>query len=370
MIPTAPSAVADSTGARAHRRNYGLDLFRAVAITMVVMAHFSRAGEVLGGFGVELFFVLSGFLIGGIFWQQMKAAPNFGWSDLKLFLHRRWMRTLPNYFLFFAVNLLLAPFIGQSQETRALLGNFDFRQIGPYLIFLQNFAWPISGFYGVSWSLAVEEWFYLLFPFAVLLLFRLTKSRKTAFICVTATLMVLPFVARLMADPAANWSHHIRTVVIFRLDALMFGVALALLKSERAPLWPRLRLAFWPASAGCIALLWWMSHLPQRGHGVAVAVLFGLLPLACAALIPFVEALPRPRGPLAQWVENISQWSYSIYLAHIPILFTFYHFTDPLRPGFLGKLAVKIVALTCVLAVSALVYRYFERPIMARRRHA
>ena len=366
-IPVEPSAVIDS---RNHSRNYGLDLFRFVAISLVIVSHFVGSFKILGAFGVELFFALSGFLIGGIFWKQMKAAPNFGFRELKLFLHRRWMRTLPNYYLFFFANLLLVPIFLKLNFIQSDLQGFSATQIGSYLVFLQNFAWPISSFYAVSWSLAIEEWFYLVFPFAVLLVFRLTGSRKTAFISVIAAMMLLPFLARLLSDPLINWNSGIRTVVAFRLDALMFGVSLALIKIERAHWWPMLRRAFLPAVIACAGLLWFMRHIPKSGHPLTIALLFTFLPFSCALLIPWIETLARPRGPIPRWIENISQWSYSIYLSHIPILFTVYYLTASLQLGSAGKLAVKVVALSCVIAASALIYNYFEKPFMARRRRA
>jgi peptidoglycan/LPS O-acetylase OafA/YrhL len=100
------------------KRLFGLDLVRALAIILVLLSHsrnllisfypgldFLKAG---GFFGVELFFVLSGFLIGGILIKDIQAGFDFG--ILKNFWKRRWLRTLPNYYLFLIINFLAVSF--------------------------------------------------------------------------------------------------------------------------------------------------------------------------------------------------------------------------------------------------------------------
>jgi len=144
-------------------RVFGLDLLRASAILLVLVAHASfmflplthrlEGWWVLGHLGVELFFVLSGFLIGAILVRQA-SANRFGVGRFWL---RRWLRTLPNYYLFLGINILIARWIDGSWPPAA-----------PYAVFLQNFAWPQPIFFIESWSLAVEEIFYLVAPLLVL----------------------------------------------------------------------------------------------------------------------------------------------------------------------------------------------------------
>jgi peptidoglycan/LPS O-acetylase OafA/YrhL len=140
-------------------RVFGLDFLRAAAILLVIVAHSSfmflplthrlEAWWMLGHLGVELFFVLSGFLIGGILATQAQTAR----FAVGRFWVRRWLRTLPNYYLFLIINIVLARWIEGSWPHAA-----------PYAVFLQNFAWPQPLFFIESWSLAVEEIFYLIAP--------------------------------------------------------------------------------------------------------------------------------------------------------------------------------------------------------------
>ena len=134
---------------------------RATAIVFVLASHCGdtfagwlggRAPEwlsVSGFFGVELFFVLSGFLIGRLLLGIIAEPPSLrAWG---VFMARRWMRTLPIYLLWIAVLAVIWPPRPWDQVLR-------------YATLTQNLAWPMpSGWFGVSWSLTVEEWFYLLF---------------------------------------------------------------------------------------------------------------------------------------------------------------------------------------------------------------
>src|SRR5690606_11073676 len=123
---------------------------------MVVAAHagafflhndFLRRAFHFGGYGVELFFVLSGFLIGTILLRAFR--KEFGVNELRYFWMRRWLRTIPAYYAALA-------FAFWSKEA------FD----PSYLILIQVPVTGNSSILPVAWSLAIEEWFYLLFPLA------------------------------------------------------------------------------------------------------------------------------------------------------------------------------------------------------------
>src|SRR5262249_42887086 len=132
-------------------RNSNLDLLRATAIIMVVAFHLvQNSPEPLptvvmvtqyGKYGVDLFFVLSGWLIGSLYWKEL---VEFGSVRLRRFLVRRWLRTLPPY--------LGALFLSWTAVRIARHQPFDFG----YLAFFQNY-YPVIPFFLVSWSLCIEE---------------------------------------------------------------------------------------------------------------------------------------------------------------------------------------------------------------------
>lgn len=131
-----------------HKRTFGLDLLRAIAILIVVINHggwmLEKADSNFPWIplinGVELFFVLSGFLIGGILIKTIQTTPQLTISTLGNFWIRRWLRTLPNYYLILGLNILVV-FSGVINE--------DFTQFNwKFFLFLQNFSEPFYGFFG------------------------------------------------------------------------------------------------------------------------------------------------------------------------------------------------------------------------------
>jgi len=203
------------------RQHYvGLDLLRGVAAYGVILAHLHVAisrgvgfnvEPIITGFlgraGVEVFFALSGFLIGGILCDlRERTAANYG-----IFLVRRWMRTLPLYYV--AVWFFFAyPDIFEPRTPHKLW---------QYLTFTQNFTGQRDlTWFNVSWTLAVEEWFYALLTVSVAFA-TLTLRLKNGFICAVAFLIVLGITIR-AASPM--WGG---LGVIGRLDAIAYGCLLA-----------------------------------------------------------------------------------------------------------------------------------------------
>ena len=131
--------------------------------------------------GVEPFFVLGGYLAAFSF---KKFAPNnsalFTFFDMKDYLKRRWLRTLPNYFLFLGLHVIAFNLFKQGFE-------FD----SNYLIFTQNFYWLTPHFFSISWSLATQEWFYLLLPTAMLIAGVLLAKVKKINVLVFSSLILI-----------------------------------------------------------------------------------------------------------------------------------------------------------------------------------
>lgn len=206
-------------------RNLGLDIARSIAIIFVLVSH-SRAFfksydlqflSICGLLGVEIFFVLSGFLIGKIIIDSLVDNPSV--NSLKKFYIRRWFRTLPLYYL---VLFLIAIINQQSIPHR----NF---------VFLQNFNENALNFLAVSWSLSIEEWFYLSVPIILLIFIKLLDGkieRKNIFFMVTIGIGLVSFLLRLYTVLEYNptWDYGIRKQIFLRLDSIMFGVILAGIK--------------------------------------------------------------------------------------------------------------------------------------------
>jgi peptidoglycan/LPS O-acetylase OafA/YrhL len=136
--------------------------------------------DMCGFFGVELFFVMSGFLLGGIIFRQF-IRDDYSFKTTLVFVYRRLMRILPNYYLIILVNMGIWLWLGYSVADS-----------WKYFFFLQNFASPLLPFFPESWSLPIKEYGYVI---AVLLLYAASVvfnkvSRKMIFLSVILGMLV------------------------------------------------------------------------------------------------------------------------------------------------------------------------------------
>lgn len=166
-------------------RMYGLDTLRALAIILVLMCHyvifvsheptFGFLSDV-GWVGVDLFFVLSGYLIANQIFSSI--AQQQPWS-LKAFYYRRWLRTLPNYLFVLGLYFLIPSF----KEHQLL------PPLWKFLTFTQNFGLEVGTAFSHAWSLCIEEQFYLIFPALTLWIVH-TKSFRTSWVILLGTMLL------------------------------------------------------------------------------------------------------------------------------------------------------------------------------------
>jgi peptidoglycan/LPS O-acetylase OafA/YrhL len=344
-------------------RKFGLDLLRACAICLVLVSHLvGKSLTYIGMYGVELFFALSGFLIGGILYRKLAASPRWSFEDVRTFWLRRWWRTLPNYYLFLGISLPLQYFIFKESVptiTAAI----------PFFIFSQNLFSAGSSFYGVSWSLCVEEWFYLLFPTSILLFTSLRFSKQNAFICTTLLFILFPPILREFMF-ANNEPALIRFMTLPRLDALFYGVAMSFVLA-RYPIVSSQKITLLATSfVGLIGLFIFQYHCNQINASVSFyRAAFLVLPICFSLILPFFASIEQPSRwtYLVQPITNLSLWSYSIYLSHIPILFATYAIFGVTRESVGINVLSKLVGLAACFIISSLIYKYFESPLMSLR---
>lgn len=358
---------------RAHSpRVFGLDLLRACAISAVYLAH--GAGMVMphlswwtglighfGFYGVELFFVLSGFLIGGIL---IRTGERLRESDeLLAFYLRRWFRTLPLFFLFVPVNVIIDAAVSHHYLTAG--------EIITHALFLRNLTGFHLTFFGESWSLAVEEWFYLLFPFALWLGLRATRRFDFVLLAVALAFFLFSNIGRIFSAPLpqATWTQWQREAVFFRFDALMLGVFAAWLAMRRALTWRK--WAPLSAVAGVVLLsvlygtLWKISGhalAPSADNFFARTFRFTLVSLGFALLLPLASSWTVARENLfTANVHRVALWSYALYLVHTPLVLIIRAY-GPRQPAesALGDFVLFIFQTTVCVTASALLYRFFE----------
>ena len=300
-------------------RIYGLDILRAYSIFTVVYAHgydwiSAYVAPVLYTLpatdGVTIFFILSGFLIGNII-LRMVAERRTSFGDLLNFLRRRWLRTIPNYML------VLAILLGYGGLHATLPDSAP-----SYLLFLQNFAWPQPDFFPESWSLAVEEWFYLLFPLVLFASLLVANSGRAQVACL-AIFIILPPLLRFYrvemgARDLVDWTAQVKMQVLTRLDSIAVGVAVAWLLKRNPTLssaWRRTLFA-----AGIVLFVF--DKIAIYGANSAVYVHHFTLPIetfAAALLLPYLCTVTSGSGGVYRAVTFTSKVSYALYLVHLSL---------------------------------------------------
>lgn len=299
----------------------GLDTLRAFAITLVLMSHyngfvaqdstFGFIGEV-GWAGVDLFFVLSGYLIG----NQLLAPASHGEPlSLKSFFARRLLRTLPNYYVVLAVYLLL---------PHSVIWGKTMAPAWRYLSFTQNFGQRYGETFTHSWSLCIEEQFYLVLPLAVLALGGAKRSPRWLWSVLAAAIGAgIAMRATNFMNGQEAFSAPAYYSTWCRFDEFLPGVAIAMLKNFHPTLFDRIlkhgNILLAAGLAMAAAVLYAVRYdapnlfLTSTFGFSMVAISFALL--TCAALSSN-SLLNRVRVPGA---TSLAIWSYAIYLAHKPI---------------------------------------------------
>lgn len=359
-----------------HRSN-GLDNLRALAIALVFMYHYMVfvSGEPtfgwassVGWVGVDLFFVLSGYLIGNQLFSGFVARREL---SLSRFYARRALRTWPVFWLVLAVYFIFPEAMGGKPPP----------PLWKFLTFTQNFQLQPGTAFSHAWSLCIEEQFYLVLPLVVLLALKVGSHR------IQAWLLLLGLLAVGIGSRWVLWNAYglestgqinsyypnVYYATLGRFDEFLPGIAVALVKNYRPLVWQRLMARgaalFWVGMAATLAVLYGVLkhyYVDDYGYPFFMSV-FGYSLVAIAFSLLVASAL-SPHSPL-QRVRmpggySLALWSYSIYLTHKPIA---YMLKGVLAPYALPQSALVLVIAAASVAVGAVLYRLVELPFMQLR---
>jgi len=323
---------------------------------------------VIGWSGVDLFFVLSGYLIG----KQLFAGIARGERLATLnFYARRAMRTWPAFWVVLAAYFLFPASMGG--DTPPALWRF--------LTFTQNFGLHPGTAFSHAWSLCIEEQFYLLVPFVLWLCLR-TKAPRSYTWALLIGLLCLGVISRIVLwkSYAAAGMHtfndyypNIYYSTVCRFDEFLPGLAVAALKNFHPNAWARLTrrghslLVLGSIASGLMFYgMYYYYHIDDYGYGFYMTAFgYSLLSLAFAVLVLAAlsptSLLYRVRFPGAY---HIALWSYSTYLSHKAVFNIVAKYSDQFK---LSGTVTLIIATTASVACGALLYSLVEIPLMTLR---
>lgn len=354
-----------------------LDGLRGLAILSVFLYHYagglSHSGSaILGGIGsvmglgwsgVDLFFVLSGFLITGILYDTIGSDHYY-----RNFYARRVLRIFPIYYIVALICLFLAPVLGIHWQFRHVAFLF-------YVGYPAALVWPgiVSlGSLQIThlWSLCVEEQYYMVWPWLVS---HLRNRSAILWACATAgaTALTIRVVLTLLGVSGA-WSY---ALVFCRMDTLAVGAAIAvLMRSQWRGIVDRLGSVLFIVSVALIAVCCFSRHTVDHDDALISTVGYSLLAIAGGSLLVLCV---RSGSVWARVFSNralriTGKYSYGFYLYHFPLL----ALLGPLRPFLaelthsfaIGGILYLVLSLAVNLSVAALSFHFIESPIMNFKR--
>jgi len=298
--------VASTHRPKTARREVELDFIRGIAILMVMDFHAPRSVLMapflwlgfrnFGWAGVDIFFVLSGFLVGGLLvkeWQQYRRI------DSKRFLVRRGFKIWPQYYVFLLANLLTG-----HRTVHQLWGN---------LLNIQNYVGGIAH----TWTLAVEEHAYLLLVALLAFAARFQITIRHIFFSVGAACAVIVAWRFLLASRGVNTFTRTDT----RVDGILYGLLLAVLYHHAPAVFSRLqRLRYLWIAVVLAALAGLRLAPPEPWWSGPLSFCFADAAGVALLLLLYRHQAGRHRPALYRLVAWIGLYSYGIYLWHVSVI--------------------------------------------------
>ena len=352
------------------KRNIGLDYFRALAIFFVLLSHsrhlFTYIDGInwwllsVGGYlGVELFFVLSGFLIGRILIEKVLLVKNKA-TALKNFMIRRWFRTLPLYYLILCVYV----FVFYLEQKKLFLPWM-------HLFFLQNFTQEGLNFFAVSWSLSVEEWFYFCVPVLLIIVMSLICKTKGQNILLSITFLFTTIlvikISLVYLYPEWSWTD-VRKNIFLRFDSLLIGIMVAYIQNYHRRIFNALgdKRVFVSSIFFMMAMVAWYYNKGDSGLNIdffSKSFMFPITSILLSMIMIYFYFHIKKESIISIYGSRLA---YSIYLIHFLFLDFFIKFSHKYKNPYLS-ICFLLSFLCLTILVSYALYRYYELPMMNLR---
>jgi peptidoglycan/LPS O-acetylase OafA/YrhL len=336
-----------------------LDGIRAVSVALVFFSHNGLGNIVPGGLGVTIFFVLSGFLITTLMRTEY---AQHGTVSFRAFYLRRFLRLTPPLAIVTCLAVLLSLTVGLGTPfTPAGLLSVLLYFSNYFVIFHGGQGQPPG--LGVTWSLAVEEHYYLLFPPLALTLMRFRSAFSSAATLTLLCAVILAWRCWLVLHGAPEDRLGMGTDT--RVDAILIGCLLAMVRNPwlEPPARPD-RARELGLAAACLGLL--LGTLLWRNEFFRLTFRYTLQSLSIAGLL-YLAVARADRAPF-RWLSArplvyLGAVSYTVYLAHYLMLLL-----AEACLGSFGRVAVAVVTAAATLCIAEVMRRFVEAPCAALRR--
>jgi peptidoglycan/LPS O-acetylase OafA/YrhL len=350
-------------------RQPGLDLLRALAIILVVIYHAGIFGFALphrlhrfGWIGVDLFFVLSGYLIGG---QLLASLAREQSMNLPRFFSRRALRIMPAYLVVLAVYFCL-PSLREFPEISPLW---------KFLISIQNINLRGGTAFSHAWSLAIEDQFYLALPLLLILINRWNRAALIIPLSVFFGGLALRGTLAYLNPGESGVSFSGFQKFIYyptwtRLDPLVFGVVLAAIEKFRPNWWDRFTdSARWLWLPGFAAIVYGL-YLGE-GETLTIATCVWQFPLIAVGMAALLVCAVSPRLPFRRveipGTAFFASIAYSVYLSHKLIIHAVIQFCSAHNIALTSVSALLLVEI-CIYGAGFILFLSIERPFLQLRR--
>lgn len=350
------------------KNNHWLDLCRASAILLVLLSHgrhllfpiFPDAQLFkFGGFlGVEIFFVLSGFLIGSILIEKSTESRS-RWRWIPHFWGRRFLRTYPSYLLFLFCNLLVINTWRPESMPESLWY---------YITFTQSLLSAHPSFFGEAWSLVIEEIFYFLIP--IIMLFYWRDSAMQSLLNALFTLLIFSFFMRVIVvyvQPELTFNQ-IRSTALLRLDSIMFGVLTSYFYYHGASIWRGVLIKAAPWFSLFLLPVVIISMQPDKIIDESLSLKVLLFPMASISAVGLlVVGINWKINIFYGLIRPVARWSYSAYLVNLLVLSAMNFYLPQVTFNTAVFYWFGFISIT--LLISFIMYNFFEKNILLWRDH-
>jgi len=379
------------------KRYFGFDIVRAFSVILVMNMHFLQHSSIIFGVNyfliplpdpVDMFFVCSGFLIGYHFLIDMHKTEKVDFKFTGRFLIMRWVRTLPAYYIMLVFLVFFS--ILATKQIKIPYLNF---------LFLQNLILNKSTFYRETWTISVEEWFYISFPLLFILFSKVLKFSKNSIYLFVLFFMLIGSISLKIyyyyfvytSHTFENWANYFREIVVLRLDTIAIGLLAAYICYHYEDKWLKYRFKalsigltiyilsifyYWAWSNEMLRIekpelpqLSWVNSFAHNSFSTFYhyILFYFVSPISVALCLPFLKTIKYKSNALNKFVLYTSLISYSLFLIHGTFLLTV---ATIIYTTGISKSIILIYIIWMLLSyiLSDLYYNKVELPFMNKRK--